>query len=29
MNCAKACPKKLNPAQAIAQIRRMMVERQM
>jgi succinate dehydrogenase / fumarate reductase iron-sulfur subunit len=29
MNCAKACPKSLNPAKAIAEIRRMMVERQM
>ena len=29
MNCAKACPKNLNPAKAIAEIRRMMVERQM
>ena len=28
MNCAKACPKSLNPAKAIAEIRRMMVERQ-
>ena len=28
MNCAKACPKHLNPAKAIAEIRRMMVERQ-
>jgi succinate dehydrogenase / fumarate reductase iron-sulfur subunit len=27
MNCAKACPKSLNPAKAIAEIRRMMVER--
>ncbi len=26
-NCAKACPKGLNPAKAIAQIKRMMVER--
>ena len=29
MNCAKACPKHLNPAKAIADIKRMMVERQM
>jgi succinate dehydrogenase / fumarate reductase iron-sulfur subunit len=28
MNCAKACPKHLNPAKAIAEIKRMMVERQ-
>jgi succinate dehydrogenase / fumarate reductase iron-sulfur subunit len=28
MNCAKACPKHLNPAKAIAEIRRLMVERQ-
>jgi succinate dehydrogenase / fumarate reductase iron-sulfur subunit len=28
MNCAKACPKNLNPAKAIAEIKRMMVERQ-
>jgi len=27
MNCAKACPKGLNPAQAIAQIKKLMVER--
>jgi len=27
MNCAKACPKHLNPAKAIAEIKRMMVER--
>src|SRR5947209_8468315 len=27
MNCAKACPKSLNPAQAIAEIKQMMVER--
>ena len=27
LNCAKACPKDLNPAKAIAGIRRMMVER--
>jgi len=29
MNCAKACPKGLNPAKAIAKIKNMMVERQM
>jgi succinate dehydrogenase / fumarate reductase iron-sulfur subunit len=28
MNCAKACPKSLNPAKAIAEIKNMMVERQ-
>jgi succinate dehydrogenase / fumarate reductase iron-sulfur subunit len=28
MNCAKACPKHLNPAKAIADIKKMMVERQ-
>jgi len=28
MNCAKACPKHLNPAKSIAEIKRMMVERQ-
>jgi succinate dehydrogenase / fumarate reductase iron-sulfur subunit len=28
MNCAKACPKNLNPAKAIAEIKQMMVERQ-
>jgi succinate dehydrogenase / fumarate reductase iron-sulfur subunit len=27
MNCAKACPKHLNPAKAIAEIKSMMVER--
>ena len=27
MNCAKACPKGLNPAKAIAEIKQMMVER--
>ena len=27
MNCAKACPKGLNPAKAIANIKKMMVER--
>ena len=29
MNCAKACPKGLNPAKAIAEIKMMLVERQM
>ena len=28
MNCAKACPKHLNPAKAIAAVKRMLVERQ-
>jgi succinate dehydrogenase / fumarate reductase iron-sulfur subunit len=28
MNCAKACPKNLNPAKAIAEIKHMMVDRQ-
>jgi succinate dehydrogenase / fumarate reductase iron-sulfur subunit len=28
MNCAQVCPKHLNPAKAIAQIKKMMVERQ-
>ncbi|MGD9924148.1 MAG: succinate dehydrogenase iron-sulfur subunit [Pseudorhodoplanes sp.] len=28
MNCSKACPKSLNPAQAIAEIKKKMVERQ-
>ena len=28
MNCAKACPKHLNPAKAIAEIKRKLVERQ-
>ena len=28
MNCAKVCPKGLNPAKAIAEIKKMMVERQ-
>jgi succinate dehydrogenase / fumarate reductase iron-sulfur subunit len=27
MNCAKACPKGLNPAEAISNIKKMMVER--
>jgi len=29
MNCTKACPKGLNPAKAIAELKKMMVERQM
>ena len=29
MNCAKACPKSLNPAKAIAEIKKMMVARRM
>jgi succinate dehydrogenase / fumarate reductase, iron-sulfur subunit len=29
MNCAKTCPKHLNPAKAIAEIKKMMVERQL
>jgi succinate dehydrogenase / fumarate reductase, iron-sulfur subunit len=29
MNCAQTCPKGLNPAKAIAEIKKMMVERQM
>jgi succinate dehydrogenase / fumarate reductase iron-sulfur subunit len=28
MNCAKACPKGLNPAKAIAEIKNMMISRQ-
>ena len=28
MNCTKACPKHLNPAKAIAEIKRTLVERQ-
>jgi succinate dehydrogenase / fumarate reductase iron-sulfur subunit len=28
MNCAQVCPKNLNPAKAIAEIKKMMVERQ-
>jgi succinate dehydrogenase / fumarate reductase iron-sulfur subunit len=28
MNCAKACPKGLNPAKAIAEIKNMMLDRQ-
>jgi succinate dehydrogenase / fumarate reductase iron-sulfur subunit len=27
MNCTQACPKGLNPAKAIAEIKKMMVER--
>jgi len=27
MNCTKTCPKGLNPAKAIAEIKKMMVER--
>jgi succinate dehydrogenase / fumarate reductase iron-sulfur subunit len=29
MNCAKACPKGLNPAEAIAEIKGMMIEREL
>jgi succinate dehydrogenase/fumarate reductase-like Fe-S protein len=29
MNCAKPCPRGLNPAKAIAEIKKMLVERQM
>jgi succinate dehydrogenase / fumarate reductase iron-sulfur subunit len=29
MNCAKACPKGLNPAKAIAEIKPMMITRQL
>ena len=29
MNCAKTCPKGLNPAKAISEIKTMMLERQM
>jgi len=29
MNCAKVCPKDLNPAKAIAEIKKLLVERQM
>ena len=29
MNCAKTCPKGLNPAKAIAHIKKMMVERKL
>jgi succinate dehydrogenase / fumarate reductase iron-sulfur subunit len=29
LNCSKACPKSLNPAKAIAEIKKAMVERQM
>jgi succinate dehydrogenase / fumarate reductase iron-sulfur subunit len=28
MNCARACPKSLNPAKAIAEIKNMMISRQ-
>jgi succinate dehydrogenase / fumarate reductase iron-sulfur subunit len=28
MNCSKTCPKGLNPAKAIAEIKKLMVERQ-
>jgi succinate dehydrogenase / fumarate reductase iron-sulfur subunit len=28
MNCTEACPKDLNPARAIAEIKRLMLERQ-
>jgi succinate dehydrogenase / fumarate reductase iron-sulfur subunit len=28
MNCTDACPKDLNPAKAIAEIKKLMVERQ-
>jgi succinate dehydrogenase / fumarate reductase iron-sulfur subunit len=27
MNCANACPKGLNPARAIAEVKKLMVER--
>jgi succinate dehydrogenase / fumarate reductase, iron-sulfur subunit len=27
MNCTKTCPKSLNPAKAIAEIKKLMVER--
>jgi succinate dehydrogenase/fumarate reductase-like Fe-S protein len=27
MNCAQTCPKGLNPAKAIAEVKKMMVER--
>ena len=29
MNCAKACPKNLNPAKAIAEVKKMMIERRL
>jgi succinate dehydrogenase / fumarate reductase iron-sulfur subunit len=29
MNCANVCPKGLNPAKAIGEIKKMMVERQL
>jgi len=28
MNCTEACPKDLNPARAIAEIKKLLVERQ-
>jgi succinate dehydrogenase / fumarate reductase iron-sulfur subunit len=28
MNCSKACPKGLNPAKEIAEVKKMLVERQ-
>jgi succinate dehydrogenase / fumarate reductase iron-sulfur subunit len=28
MNCTEACPKDLNPAKALAEIKQMMVERE-
>ncbi len=28
LNCSKACPKGLNPAKAIAELKKLMVERQ-
>ena len=28
LNCSKACPKSLNPAKAIAELKKLMVERQ-
>jgi len=29
MNCANVCPKGLNPARAIAEVKKMVVERQL
>jgi succinate dehydrogenase / fumarate reductase iron-sulfur subunit len=29
MNCTQTCPKHLNPAKAIAEIKKLLVERQM
>ena len=29
MNCAKTCPKGLNPGRAIAELKKMMVERKL